>query len=74
MMMDGEALDNVRTHARWIKHIHVADSGRFAPGTGDYPYREFFGMLHSIGYDGLISVECRWQRISPPKRRRQWHS
>ncbi|MBI1294561.1 TIM barrel protein [bacterium] len=63
MMMDGEALEHVRTHAQWIKHIHVADSGRFAPGTGDYPYAEFFGMLHAIGYDGFISVECRWRNF-----------
>lgn len=63
MMMDGEDLENVRTHAQWIKHIHVADSGRFAPGTGDYPYAQFFTMLHAVGYDGLISVECRWRNF-----------
>ncbi|MCB0116644.1 MAG: TIM barrel protein [Caldilineaceae bacterium] len=63
MMMDGEDLENVRTHAQWIKHIHVADSGRFAPGSGEYPYAEFFAMLHAIGYDGLISVECRWRNF-----------
>jgi sugar phosphate isomerase/epimerase len=61
MQMDGEPLENVEIHRSWIRHIHVADSGRFAPGTGDYPYAEFFQMLHRIGYDGLISVECKWR-------------
>ncbi|MBX2997237.1 MAG: TIM barrel protein [Caldilineaceae bacterium] len=61
MQMDGEPLENVEIHRSWIRHIHVADSGRFAPGTGEYPYAEFFRMLHRIGYDGMISVECKWR-------------
>jgi sugar phosphate isomerase/epimerase len=61
MQMDGEALEHVQFHAERIRHIHVADSGRLAPGTGDYPYESFFRLLHQIGYEGMISVECRWR-------------
>lgn len=60
MMMDDEPLANVSTCAEWIEHVHVADSDRGAPGTGSYPYEEFFRRLHASGYDGRISVECRW--------------
>ncbi|MEZ4633481.1 MAG: hypothetical protein R2856_00605 [Caldilineaceae bacterium] len=56
MMMDGEDLENVRTHAQWITHPR-AEQRALAPGSGEYPYAEF-AMLHAIGYDGLISVSA----------------
>jgi sugar phosphate isomerase/epimerase len=61
MEEDGEPTDTVVAHAAWLTHIHVADSGRLAPGTGSYPYAEFFGYLKTTGYNGRIAVECRWQ-------------
>ncbi len=61
IQVEGEALAQIERCAPWLRHIHVADSGRFAPGTGEYPYPKFFGSLHAIGYDGLISVECTWR-------------
>lgn len=61
MEEDGEATDTVRDNAAWLTHVHVADSGRGAPGTGIYPYAAFFGYLKSTGYNGRIAVECRWQ-------------
>jgi len=61
MEEDGEPTDTVVANAAWLTHIHVADSGRLAPGTGSYPYAAFFGYLKSTGYNGRIAVECRWQ-------------
>lgn len=61
MEEDGEPTDTVRDNAAWLTHVHVADSGRGAPGTGSYPYAAFFGHLKSTGYSGRIAVECRWQ-------------
>lgn len=61
MQEDREATDTVVENAAWLTHVHVADSGRLAPGTGSYPYGEFFGYLKSTGYSGRIAVECRWQ-------------
>jgi sugar phosphate isomerase/epimerase len=61
MQLEDEPLEHVQIHADWLRHVHVADSGRFAPGTGDYPYERFFRLLHESGYDGMISVECRWR-------------
>jgi len=40
--------------------VHVADSDRRHPGTGTYPLRELFALLRQIGYQGKVSVECRW--------------
>lgn len=45
----------------WLSHIHVADTGRGAPGSGVYPYPEFVDLLRQAHYDGMVSIECRWQ-------------
>jgi sugar phosphate isomerase/epimerase len=43
-----------------IAHVHVADSGRYRPGSGTYDYPTFFKNLKQIGYDKHISMEGRW--------------
>ncbi|UOF89498.1 sugar phosphate isomerase/epimerase [Fodinisporobacter ferrooxydans] len=53
-------LYQVREH---LGYVHVADSGRLYPGSGSYPYHEYFKILREIGYDGPVSVECRWGNI-----------
>jgi sugar phosphate isomerase/epimerase len=63
MEEDAEPTDTVVEHAAWLTHVHVADSGRLAPGTGSYPYAEFFGYLKTTGYAGRIAVECKWQNF-----------
>ena len=61
---EAEPLQQISQHAAWLAHIHVADSGRLAPGTGHYPYVTFAEELRQIGYAGLISVECRWRAFA----------
>ncbi|MEZ4709224.1 MAG: sugar phosphate isomerase/epimerase family protein [Caldilineaceae bacterium] len=61
---ENEPLDHLLQYAEWLEHIHVADTGRRAPGTGSYPYAEFVQKLHQSGYDGLVSVECRWEDLA----------
>jgi sugar phosphate isomerase/epimerase len=56
-----EPLSHLTQYSEWIKHIHVADSDRGAPGTGQYPYAEFAERLRRAGYDGMVSIECRWR-------------
>lgn len=41
-----------------LAHVHVADTGRLAPGTGTYDYVSLFRVLHSAGYDERVSIEC----------------
>lgn len=57
---EGEPLSEISRYGAWLAHIHVADSGRLAPGTGTYAYKQFVAELHAAGYDGDVSVECRW--------------
>ncbi|MBD2843928.1 sugar phosphate isomerase/epimerase [Paenibacillus sp. IB182496] len=57
---DDEPLETLRAHKDWIAHIHIADTGRRAPGTGSYPYERFAALLREIGYTGMVSAECAW--------------
>lgn len=59
-----EPLNHLTQYKDWIAHVHVADTGRGAPGTGHYPYQEFAQRLQQTGYNGLVSVECRWNDFS----------
>ena len=53
-----EPLSEIAVHAAWLSHIHLADTGRFNPGTGHYDYATFFAHLKASGYAGRLSVEC----------------
>ncbi len=59
-MMDGEPLEDIVKGADWLYHVHLADTGRLYPGSGSYPNKELFDILHDIDYKGKASVECRW--------------
>ena len=61
---ENEPLETLIENKDWLAHIHVADTGRFAPGTGSYPYAHFVELLRQVGYDGMVSVECRWNDIT----------
>lgn len=50
--------ESLRECASWIKHIHVADSNRWAPGAGHLNFESILRTLREIGYGGFISVEC----------------
>lgn len=63
-----ESLSHLTLYADWIRHIHVADTNRRAPGTGEYPYEEFAGRLRRAGYDGMVSIECHWQDFAAEAR------
>ncbi|MCD6104049.1 MAG: sugar phosphate isomerase/epimerase [Thermotogaceae bacterium] len=39
-------------------HFHVADSNRWAPGTGHFDFQTTLSVLKKMGYKGYISVEC----------------
>jgi sugar phosphate isomerase/epimerase len=58
MQLDNEPFRTLVDHKDWLAHIHVADTGRLPPGTGQYPYDEFADQLRKSGYSGMISAEC----------------
>jgi sugar phosphate isomerase/epimerase len=39
--------------------VHLSDSNRGQPGTGHVPFPAIVGTLREIGFDGVLSVECR---------------
>jgi sugar phosphate isomerase/epimerase len=55
---EDEPLSEIATHIEWLSHIHLADTGRFNPGTGNYDYETFFGYLKTANYRGMLSAEC----------------
>lgn len=60
MQEEDEPLSTLYDHRDWLAHIHIADTGRRAPGTGTYPYVQFMQMLQDGGYSGRISAENAW--------------
>src|ERR1700722_4778927 len=58
MNEENEPLSEVATHSEWLSHIHLADTGRFNPGTGSYDFETFFGYLKTANYRGMLSTEC----------------
>ena len=72
MVLEAEPSEVLDPVADLLAHVHVADTGRFAPGTGAYDYPGFFGALQRIGYSGRIAAENTWRdfppRASPPSR------
>ena len=41
-----------------LGYIHVADNTRLYPGSGNFDFKKILSILHEIGYDGYINVEC----------------
>jgi len=68
MEEEGELLETLVDNKDWLAHIHLADTGRFNPGTGSYPYDRFFELLRKAGYDGTMSCECKTRDLEPDMR------
>lgn len=60
---EGESLEHIVQQKAHIRHIHVADTNRHAPGTGRYDYSQFVDCLRRANYDGNVSIECQWQQF-----------
>ncbi|MEK3890504.1 sugar phosphate isomerase/epimerase family protein [Bacillus sp. FSL K6-3431] len=61
---EDESLENIVLSKKYMRHIHVADSGRLAPGTGNYPYDHFVDCLNRANYNGHVSIECDWNDMN----------
>lgn len=64
MEEEQEPLSELLVYKDWIAHIHLADTGGMAPGTGNYPYAEFAAVLQQAGYTGMLSLECSWNDLA----------
>jgi D-psicose/D-tagatose/L-ribulose 3-epimerase len=60
-----------------LGYVHACENQRGIPGTGLVPWREFFGALRRIGYDGCVTIEsfdpnmesiaklcCIWRKLA----------
>ncbi len=49
--------DSLRAAGRRLRHVHTADSNRWAPGSGHLDFAAVVATLRAIGYDGWLSAE-----------------
>jgi sugar phosphate isomerase/epimerase len=49
----------IERNADCLAYIHLADSGRYQPGTGHLDFTPGFAALKRIGYDGYMTFECK---------------
>jgi len=61
MMEEGEDFSALRDSRDLLCHVQVADSGRRAPGRGNFDMAGFLRQLREIDYGGDCSIECRWE-------------
>ncbi|HHY46097.1 MAG TPA: sugar phosphate isomerase/epimerase [Firmicutes bacterium] len=52
-----DMLLSIRRAAPYIKHVHFADSNRWAPGCGHLDFAEITRLLRDVGYEGFVSAE-----------------
>lgn len=67
MFEDDEPLENVTDAGSRLKHTHLADLGRNAPGYGkggEADFVGFFGALRSAGYDARCSFEGKAEDLA----------
>ena len=43
---------------KWIRHVHLGDSNRLAPGYGHTDWKAGLGALSKIGFNGYMNLEC----------------
>jgi sugar phosphate isomerase/epimerase len=61
MEAEGEPLAAIVESGDCLGHVHTADTGRFAPGTGSYDHVAMFQALQEANYNLRLSIECGWQ-------------
>lgn len=64
MNEENEPLGNLIKVKDRLIHIHVADTGRKHPGSGEYDYSSFFKFLKEAQYNARISCECKWNNFT----------
>jgi len=50
---------SLRAVASRLGAVHLSDSNRHQPGTGHVPFGAVIDTLRELGFDGVLSVECR---------------
>jgi hydroxypyruvate isomerase len=59
-IMEGNLIENIRTHIDRIGHFHIGDvPGRHEPGTGEINYRKVYQAIYELGerFPGYAALE-----------------
>ncbi len=65
MMREDEGPEAIRAAGDLLVHLHIAEKAeRTPPGTAGDDFTPYFRALKEIGYDGLLSIECRWDDMA----------
>jgi hydroxypyruvate isomerase len=55
---EGNLINNIRRYYEHIGYFQVGDvPGRNEPGTGEINWRNVFGAIHELGYEGILGME-----------------
>jgi sugar phosphate isomerase/epimerase len=57
MSMEKESYNSILKAKDYIGYVHLGDSPRFYPGSGNINFKEFLKSFYEIGYDGVFSME-----------------
>jgi D-psicose/D-tagatose/L-ribulose 3-epimerase len=49
-----------------LGYVHLGESHRGALGTGSVPFAEFFGALHDVDYQGVLTFESFSSEVVHP--------
>jgi len=61
MMREDETAGEIIKYGKLIRHCHIAEKEiRSAPGIKGDDFRPYLAALKKIGYQGGLSMECRW--------------
>ena len=55
---DTSVVDALARAGGRLLHVHLADSTRYAPGTGHLDFLQLVRTLKSIGYQGYLALDC----------------
>lgn len=53
-----DIVESIRKAQKYIRHVHLSDSGRVLPGHGNIDFKSVFAALKEIGYEGYMTLEC----------------
>ncbi len=59
--VEDEPFEHIVEAAEYLIHVHVADTHRLYPGSGDFDFEGLFRTLEEIDYRGRVSIECNFR-------------
>jgi sugar phosphate isomerase/epimerase len=65
MLRENEGPDALIAAGPFLRHVHIAEKDRRTPpGVAGDDFTPYLRALRRAGYDGAISIECRWDDLA----------